>query len=441
MKLNWKKITLMRNLNKVIACILCFCLVVLSGYRSSYSMTLEEKLHSLSKQIAQAQKEENIEEIYSLVQEMQTVLGDKAGVPEQREKYISIPDSFHVFAEEYVPQAFLDHEEFIRSAWWNSCPSSGECKGALREVSSAIIGCLHARNAGCKNPDNLLLLAKQAGDFLIYAQDSAGAGVYPCPDLRGTGGRMDELVTAFLKKAEQKGVLDQVLHNGWIMEDFESGDLFFDHGLCGFALLELYEETKDPLYLTSALWAAQWLNDRPSVPNWNYNSFVVLFLVRLARVTGDATFFSSAIKRVQLGIIPGQLQNGPNSGKWIDPHNARFVYHMIIVRSLIEVLEAGNEFQDDVAAEEMKSIRHSFSLAMECRYKELIDFGFNHPDITCECFSRIRLAPDTFKDYLSDSLFQEIEENLDRYVGETYRRGTIKLSPAALGYYLEALVE
>ncbi|MBV8751056.1 MAG: hypothetical protein JO103_15220, partial [Candidatus Eremiobacteraeota bacterium] len=49
--------------------------------------------------------------------------------------------------------------------------------------------------------------------------------------------------------------------------------------------------------------------------------------------------------RTELGILPNQLQSGTYKGRWADQHNARLVYHYIIVRglaALLAVLPAGD---------------------------------------------------------------------------------------------------
>ncbi len=51
-------------------------------------------------------------------------------------------------------------------------------------------------------------------------------------------------------------------------------------------------------------------------------------------MTKDHRYLDAAREKVQLGIYPGQLKSGPQAGRWFDPHNARLVYHFILLRGL-----------------------------------------------------------------------------------------------------------
>ena len=94
------------------------------------------------------------------------------------------------------------------------------------------------------------------------------------------------------------------------------------------------EATKDERFKIAAIKAADWAIGRPVVTNWNYNSFIVLLLAETYRITGDEKYLVSARKKALLGVLPGQLTEGPRRGRWADPHNARPPYHYIMVRGL-----------------------------------------------------------------------------------------------------------
>ena len=66
------------------------------------------------------------------------------------------------------------------------------------------------------------------------------------------------------------------------------------------------------------------------MPNWNYNAFSVSLLAEAFRGTGDRRYLSNALHKAKAGVLPGQARNG----RWMDPHNARTPYHLILLRSL-----------------------------------------------------------------------------------------------------------
>jgi len=101
--------------------------------------------------------------------------------------------------------------------------------------------------------------------------------------------------------------------------------LQFDNGECGIAMFDLFELTQDPRYLDSARQAANWALTRPLCTNWNYNSFSVHLLAKAYDVTQEPEYRDAALKKALLGVIPGQLIDGPRAGRWMDAHNASWL--------------------------------------------------------------------------------------------------------------------
>src|SRR5690606_4272737 len=99
--------------------------------------------------------------------------------------------------------------------WWRVGLDPTQTPHALREVATVIDGCLAARKVSETNADQLLALAVEAGDFLIWAQEQAGTGVLPFPAVRNGKGRPFEVAEQFYRRAERSGNLDHVIVNGW----------------------------------------------------------------------------------------------------------------------------------------------------------------------------------------------------------------------------------
>jgi hypothetical protein len=96
--------------------------------------------------------------------------------------------------------------------------------------------------------------------------------------------------------------------------------------VCGVALLRAGEILKDESYLAAGRRAAEWAAKQKCCANFNYNAFSVSLLAR-------AGMKEAAMEKFRVGVAPGQAKNG----RWIDPHNARTVYHVIILRALADL--------------------------------------------------------------------------------------------------------
>ena len=251
---------------------------------------------------------------------------------------------------------------------------------ALREPAAIVAGGVAVNRAGLDGAARSLELAKEAADFLLWAQQRAGTGVFPFPATRGV--RRDNAFVAaerYIARAQQEGRLDEVVRNGWAVNDDGDGGLQFDNGECGVALLELCEFTSDKRCLDAARKAADWSLGRPLVSNWNYNSFSVSLLARFYRVTREKPCLEGAIRKALLGVIPGQLTDEPNAGRWNDPHNARPAHHYLLLRGLAE-LAAAMPRDGTSRATVMSSLR----LGLENRNRDLLERGASNKDKAIE---------------------------------------------------------
>ncbi len=276
----------------------------------------------------------------------------RQGVPEVADQFTRIPFNTTVLTNaEALASAATIAAQIERGRWWRIGLDPTQLSHPLREPASAIIGLLAlSRALQPKNTlhttaqDAYINAAREAGNFLVWAQSQAGAGLYPFPAFKGnTNQAAFRAMKGRLSRIEKNG-LNHHFKNGWLVEDFFDGDnsggLQFDNGECGIAMFALYEATQDKKYLDSALRAAEWAARRSLVTNWNYNSFSVRLLARAYLVTGNPLFLERATQKALLGVIPGQLVSGENKGRWGDAHNARPTYHYIMMDGLCELVAA-----------------------------------------------------------------------------------------------------
>jgi hypothetical protein len=122
--------------------------------------------------------------------------------------------------------------------------------------------------------------------------------------------------------------------DGWLVRDVgalgNNGGLQYDNGVCGEAALIAGLALDDASVVGAARKAANWAERQPLATNWNYNAFSVRLMALMALVDNDTRLGSAAVDRAWWGVLPGQLANG----RWSDGHNARVVYHVILLNAL-----------------------------------------------------------------------------------------------------------
>jgi hypothetical protein len=297
-----------------------------------------------------------------------------------------------------------------------------------------VVGCAYAAKAGCNDRDKLLALAADAVEYLLWAQEQGGRGLFPFPARRR--GRADAFGAAerLMRRAEQQGRLGEVIRRGWIVDDWGEGGLQFDNGLCGVAVLELYRVTKETKYLEAAQAAADWAEQQPVVPNWNYNSFSIYLLAELARETDDDALRAAAVRKAQLGLYPGQLQAGPLKGRWFDPHNARLVYHYIMLRSLVSLAAAL-----EPKTPEHDAAVHALRLGLEAHNGQFATQGVGNADTAFETLLMLKeLFPESTQS-IGNAQQEEAFKALESYCVTRFRQGKAPLKPGVWGRYLNFL--
>ena len=422
----------MRNLTLILILpVFLWCLFVLAQDSPKFDKSSQEELRRIAMDLAAAQKAENEGEVIRLADMAIKVLGDQAGIPEIADQFRKVPKNAKPLSPQELRMAFDPYINFIESQkWWKVGLDPTNTNHLPRELATIIEGCLSARSVNEANAERLLKIAKDAGDYLIWSQEQAETGVIPFPAVRNGKGRPFEVAERFMRQAEKDGKLDQVVMNGWAVEDFSDGGLQFDNGLAGVALVELFEATKEDKYKQAAIRAADWAITRPVVTNWNYNSFSVFLLAEVYRITGDKRYLESAKKKTRLGLLPGQLTEGPRKGRWADPHNARPVYHYIMVRGLAAL--AAVMPRDDA---DLPAVVESLRLALSARNPDFEKGVFN-VDSSVEALIRVKLLPPHVAEKLSECNIDEAFEILECYAAEGFRTRKSPLGPGAWGQLL-----
>lgn len=368
-----------------------------------------------------------------IMQETNERLGDLAGIPEVDDEYFSPPADVSPFTRKEVEAGFGRMLQFVRQKkWWKVGLDPTKTEHLTREIATIIVACTAGVRAEAPDKAALLQEAVEAADYLIWCQKQGGFGVYPFPAFKGGRGAAFEAADRFLRRAEREGRLDEVIRNGWAVEDFSDGGLQFDNGLCGVAMFELYDVTKDEKHLASARAAADWAVGRPVVTNWNYNSFSVYLLAHAYRVTGEAKYLDSAKKKARLGVLPGQLTSGQHKGRWSDSHNARPAYHYIMIRGVVSLLGV---MPGD--APDRKAIVECVRLALLARNEEFVTKGVMNVDSSLEALLILKSSPESVQTELAGCRTDEALQLLERHAADRLRKNQGPAGPGVIGRFFE----
>jgi Secretion system C-terminal sorting domain len=311
------------------------------GIAQQLNASQQLALDSLSVLLDTAMKHEDLNDIQQRCAQIKAVLAAEAGIPEIAETYYPLTPntlwldynttllaSRYLIAQDsmaYVdlwkvgkgmlPPAYQPHSVPLRAS---AEIAAGLLKIAMHEADPA-------RSIAYKN------WALRALDSLKTMQLSSGA--FPFPDLRPYNDPVfGPIIQNYLNSLGNDSVL--VLQNGWIIDDSGTGEFKFDAGVIANAFYEAWVLTGDTSYQSVCIRTANYLRTTTLNINFNYNSFSVLGLTRAWQITGDTSYQNRALLNLEYGMLPGQLA----SGRWMDGHNARSVYHAIMIYNTIPLL-------------------------------------------------------------------------------------------------------
>ena len=416
---------------RAVVMLLALCGFAAAQEAPTLDRATQARLQSLTVDLSAAQKAGDAAAVRKLAKEAIKLLGDHAGVPETPDQFRPLAKEPKPLSADEIANGFDPYIGYIkRQKWWKKDLDPTKSNHAAREVATVIEGCLSARQVSKEKAGELLQMARDAGDYLVWSQEQAGTGVIPFPAVRNGTGRPFEVAEMFLRRAEKDGTVDKVIRHGWTVEDFEDGGLQFDNGLAGVALAHLHEATNGDRYRKAALRAADWAADRRVVTNWNYNSFSIILLAEAYRLSNDRKYLDAARKKATLGVLPGQLTKGPRAGRWADAHNARPAYHYIMVRHLAAL--AAVMPKDDA---DLPAIIDCLRIALLARNPDYRK-GIINSDSSIEALVRVRMLPAHVADQLKDCQSIEALTALEASAAEAFRNNRPSMSPGAWGQLL-----
>ena len=389
-----------------------------------YFASAQSAADPIRNRLATAMRQGDETQVNQIAAEWRVALKSQAGEPEVADRYARVPPEAQLLTAKERAEGFTRYVELAeRSRWWTPGLDATRLRHPLREPASLVRGA---------SAVSRLALARDAAEFLLWAQEQAGTGVFPFPAVRGI--TTDPALAAadrFLTHAERDGSLARVTRNGWIIDDGGDGGLQFDNGEAGVALLDLHRATGEARYLQGARRAGEWALRQPSVPNWNYNSFSVWLLARLYERTKDARYLEGARRKARLGVLPGQLTSGAHKGRWMDAHNARPAYHYIMLRALAalaDVLPAGDK--------DAGRVRDALAVGLLTRNQEVIERGLMNKDSLIEALLTVERTFAGEPEFLERTQTIAALAMAERFVAHEFRLGKLPLAPGPWGCLL-----
>lgn len=369
-----------------------------------------------------------------VVARVRRLLGERAGVPEVSDRFQPIPDAAPLDADEarMLATRALPRLEALR--WWRVGMDPLRLGRPLREPAAVLAGALALGEAAGTDAARrrALAVATDAGEFLLWAQAEAGGTVCPFPASRGAADSAPFRASAkFLQGAERAGRLREVTRNGWIVADLGDGGLQFDNGECGAALLALHGVTGEARWLDAARRMGEWALAQPLSVNWNYNAFSVYLLAELYAATGEPHWLEGALDKARFGVIPGQLRDGPQAGRWLDPHNARPAYHYIMLRGLAAL--ASRLPADAPARAEVEA---ALARGLVARNRDFAGPGAANKDHALQALLMVESSWRTQPGFLARTGTVPALAALERLAARQWRDGRDPLGPQAAGLLL-----
>jgi hypothetical protein len=316
--------------------------------------------------------EEDLNQIDNLSNQLIAIFGDQAGWPEIQENYVALnPETEWLNKEAAVllSRQLIDANLAYYSDLWKMAkgmkpPDYFPHSLFLRAAAEISVGLLKiAQNESDPVRKELYKeWATHALDSLATMQLESGA--FPFPDLRPYNDPIySEIIQDFLDALGPDSVL--ALQDGWIIDDFGTGEFKFDAGVCGGAFAEAWLLIGNESYKTIAIATADYLLPLTYNANSNYNTFSAYGLMEAFKILPETNYNNHAVVNLRFSVLPLQI----SSGRWADGHNARSIYRNIIITNsvpVMQMIDSDNLYRDTLELMMTQAIRDMVEQTYQC---------------------------------------------------------------------------
>lgn len=332
---------------------------------------VEAEVKALVPEVRRALAAKDEAAVCAAVARVREALGPYAGVPDAPEQHQTPVDTAEPSTELLVAEWGRLFKGPMAERGSRS-EMARQNRMELREAAYIAIGCLALAESGAPDSEVYEARAREELDYLLPRQ--AEEGLFPFPADPAASAPNLVAMAERLRREHPEAIRD-----GYLVLNPDGGAQF-DTGCCAYALVQGYRRLGDERYLAAARKAGDWAVRQEMVVNWNYNSFSVWQLAALYDATKERKYLDSALEKALVGVLPGLM----DTGRWVDPHNARQAYHFIMVRALNELLRVLS--RDHPRYDE---IRRKTVLAADARARDILRDGVSNIESALAAYSRL----------------------------------------------------
>lgn len=406
--------TVMKSTVNLVLIAIVFALKVVAqpcGIQQTLTSTQQSQINANAALLDSALKYENLHRIDSLSAVIKTTYGAQAGRPQDTETYYTLITNtnwLNLTNATSLSRQLIANDSMVYVNLWKTAKGM---KPPLYQPHSLFL------RASAELASGLLKIADKETDisrknlyksWAMRALDSLATmqlpnGAFPFPDLRPYGDpTFGPIIQNFMFFCGPDSV--NVLQNGFIINDKNTGEFKFDAGVIANAYYEAFQYTGKQSYKNIAISIGNYLKPLKFNLNYNYNTFAALALTRAHQLTGDTSYLNRAIKNLRYCVYPGQIPNG----RWVDGHNANSRYHSVIIQNLmptIQFLPSGHPYKSKLDSMALKAVRNIVKYSNTCNSAT----GYRWLMKACQLNNGV--IPQTLRDSVNDLIGRHINQS------------------------------
>ncbi len=390
----------------------------------------QSQINSKASLLDSALKYDNLHKIDSLSSIIKTIYGVQAGRPEDVEPFYALVNNINwlnLTNAINLSRQLIDNDSLVYVNLWKTAKGM---KPPLYQPHSLFL------RASAELASGLLKISDKETDvtrktlyktWAMRALDSLATmqlpnGAFPFPDLRTYGDpTFGPIIQNYMFYCGNDSI--NVLQNGFIISDKNTGEYKFDAGVICNAYFEAYQYTGNINYKNIAISIGNYLKPLKFNLNYNYNTFASLGLTRAYQLTNDTSYLNRAIKNLRYCVYPGQIPNG----RWVDGHNANSRYHSVIIQNIvptINLLPASHSFKSKLDSMARNAV------------KNMVLYSYNCNSATGYRWLMKALSLNT--SVIQQSLKDSIKDLIGKHINQSVINGKY-LDVPTMGEYLELL--
>ena len=323
------------------------------------SPTIINNLAALAPAFDRVMRQGDLAVIRQTIDEMKTILGDQAGLPELRrpgrtpaiKRPIVEADALRLFV------GALEGENWLIRPISTKKPLPDT---SLPTYAALIQACSDAlAPAERQAPERIPLLQSiiQACAGMLTRRQQPD-GHFSFIDPRGKASKLASVVDGMVAQRPD------AVKDGWVLHVDPLGIAQTETGVCALALESAGKALGKPDWTQAAMKAADWAMGQPVLPNFVANAASASLLARAFLNGQQDRHLVGLTRKLNLGVLPGQVENG----RWVDSCSATTPNHLAILRALHDAWEAIPADRDDFRRELKDGIdRAMTSLLIECK--------------------------------------------------------------------------